>query len=1004
MRNLQELLDTLPFNDLPPAWTTFDLATFSRGKTLWDYQQAALTNALKALWRYYTEPRDYRPGETEVDVALRKQALYRWYTRYNLTGPALDLSLKRVRRDIETLLTDYYPISLPERGRLTGGIAYEHFINRMGFWMATGSGKTLVLVKLLELLWHLRGRGVIPPHNVMVLTHRDDLLDQLRVHVGEYNTMPASGGLDRPRMRLHDLRAYPDVMRSTPSLFGDQELPVFIYRSDNLSDEQKERIVDYRNYENAGRWYILLDEAHKGDREDSKRQHIYSILARNGFLFNFSATFTDPRDVLATAYDFNLARFVASGYGKHITILKQENRAFRERDDYTHVEKQKIVLKALLLLAYVRQARQNLPVGDDVAYHSPLLLVLVNSVNVEDADLKLFFREVERIAQGEVAASAFAEAKAELWAELKTGPELLFEGTQFQADAALYDALTLDSVRTSVYHTSGAGSIEVLTRPSDRQEIAFKLKTADRPFALIKIGDITDWLKRELAEYEVVAGFDDEGYFERLNHDDSDINILMGSRSFYEGWDSNRPNVITYVNIGTGTDAKKFILQSVGRGVRIEPLPNVRRRLQFLGDQVSDAQFTALRDVVAPLETLFIFGTNRQALHTVIAQMRQEEGDVPTHQLCLDLNPQVQGKTLLIPTYRLADRPLLEQRAPAKFPITENELALLQSYIDYLGDSRVLMARHHATPRQASLVQQTLADPHRYFRMDGRPYGDLNVLIPRLWGYLNIVPQEWNGLKPLADEIRHFQQIKVQLKDITELQGLIDGVRHYQDPVTMEAELDNRFLQERSITAEEYKAGIKRLGTLQPVATFRHPEGDLEIRHVAAHYYLPLILSEFERATYINHVIRHPSEVKFVHDLEAYLQKPDNGFTAFDWWLFSKLDETVDSVYLPYYDPNVNAIRRFNPDFVFWLQRGKEYHVLFVDPKGTQLSGYQHKVDGYASLFSDADTRQPRVWRYGDLDVYVHLALYTHDANLVSAGYQGYWYDRVEQLIPLSTV
>lgn len=91
---------------------------------------------------------------------------------------------------------------------------------------------------------------------------------------------------------------------------------------------------------------------------------------------------------------------------------------------------------------------------------------------------------------------------------------------------------------------------------------------------------------------------------------------------------------------------------------------------------------------------------------------------------------------------------------------------------------------------------------------------------------------------------------------------------------------------------------------------------------------------------------------------------------------------TVNSVYLPYYDPNVNAICRFNPDFVFWLQRGKEYHVLFVDPKGTQLSGYQHKVDGYASLFSDADTRQPRVWRYGDLDVYVHLALYTHDAKL----------------------
>jgi len=66
--------------------------------------------------------------------------------------------------------------------------------------------------------------------------------------------------------------------------------------------------------------------------------------------------------------------------------------------------------------------------------------------------------------------------------------------------------------------------------------------------------------------------FEDESYFERLNAPDSDVNILMGSRSFYEGWDSNRPNVANFINIGVGTDARKFILQSVGRGVRIEPV------------------------------------------------------------------------------------------------------------------------------------------------------------------------------------------------------------------------------------------------------------------------------------------------------------------------------------------------------------------------------------------------------------------------------------------------
>jgi type III restriction enzyme len=48
---------------------------------------------------------------------------------------------------------------------------------------------------------------------------------------------------------------------------------------------------------------------------------------------------------------------------------------------------------------------------------------------------------------------------------------------------------------------------------------------------------VSGWLKDELARYEVNERFEDESYFERLNAPDSDVNILTGSRSFYEGWD-----------------------------------------------------------------------------------------------------------------------------------------------------------------------------------------------------------------------------------------------------------------------------------------------------------------------------------------------------------------------------------------------------------------------------------------------------------------------------------
>ena len=224
----------------------------------------------------------------------------------------------------------------------------------------------------------------------------------------------------------------------------------------------------------------------------------------------------------------------------------------------------------------VRQVRADL-------YHRPLLMALVNSVNTEDADLKLFFRELVRIGKGEVDDETWAAAKAELRSELRERPDYLFEDEiKVRVDDNLWHRLSQDDMLRAVYNGNAPGEIEVLVRPSNQQEVAFKLKTSDDPFALVRIGDISDWLKQELAGYEINQHFTDEGYFERLNHPDSDINLLLGSRSFYEGWDSNRPNVIMYVNIGIGTDAKKFILQSVGRGVRIEPFKNQRKRLREL--------------------------------------------------------------------------------------------------------------------------------------------------------------------------------------------------------------------------------------------------------------------------------------------------------------------------------------------------------------------------------------------------------------------------------------
>ena len=49
----------------------------------------------------------------------------------------------------------------------------------------------------------------------------------------------------------------------------------------------------------------------------------------------------------------------------------------------------------------------------------------------------------------------------------------------------------------------------------------------------------------------------------------------------------------------------------------------------------------------------------------------------------------------------------------------------------------------------------------------------------------------------------------------------------------------------------------------------------------------------------------------------------------------------------------------FKPDFIFWLKKGNRYCIVFVDPKGTGRTEYEHKVDGYHILFEE--NRRPKL-------------------------------------------
>ncbi|MBZ1345518.1 MAG: DEAD/DEAH box helicase family protein, partial [Candidatus Nealsonbacteria bacterium] len=760
---LQNIIDDISFENLPAKWQGFDFAQFSKDKTLFDFQKQGLQNALKGLWLYFKDKKE------------DKQSLYNHYQANDFTEN-FDYDLKkREGKKTAKYLLEYdkdYPAS-------DSKIPFSHFINRMSFWMATGSGKTLIIVKLIELLGKLIAEKELPARDILFLAHRDDLLDQFKNHVEEFNSFNFD-----TKINLKNLRDYESVKRENALPFAKNEITVFYYRSDLISDEHKEKIVNFKNYDNSGKWYILLDEAHKGDKEDSKRQVLYSILSRNGFLFNFSATFTDPRDFATCAFNFNLVDFVRDGYGKHIYLSSAEIDAFRSKNDFSKLEKQKIVLKTLILLTYIHKYFEKVRKHEETLYHRPLLLALVNSVNKPDADLQLFFREIESIARERP--RLFDSAKEEIISELLKHKKYQFEDDlEFAFDEKEFAKIDYESVLKYAYNAKKPGAIEISFRPSDKSQVAFKLVTSDRYFALIKTGEMPQWLRDELGRFNVNHRFETEGFFQTINREDSEINVLMGSRSFYEGWDSNRPNMILFVNIGVGSDAKKFVLQSVGRGVRIEPQKYQRRRLKELLNikEIKEQLFNKIQNLILPIESLFVFGTKVDIVEKIIDSLKPEgqekslgetfilNPEAQKHPLLVPvylgeafiLNPEAQKHPLLVPVYKTAERIFAEEKNPQKYSISREDFDITSQFYGFLGD-KIALAKYDCEVKVLKKTKESFSreNKNRYYTL-GKNEPSLfepELILDRIFDYLGVKSKEFEKFKELENEIVHFKKVR----------------------------------------------------------------------------------------------------------------------------------------------------------------------------------------------------------------------------------------------------
>ncbi|GAA9888037.1 DEAD/DEAH box helicase family protein [Helicobacter pylori] len=891
--------EELNTNEINEPLERLDFKSFDNNKELLDYQQQALINAFRMLAAYFG------------DFKENKKEFYAFYQKH-YSFANCDFTNKK----LNPLLKSHFKVE-------NHCVSFENFINRLAFYMATGSGKTIVIIKLVELLSVAMGMGLIPKKNLMFFSANENLIKQFEKEIEKYNR-----GKDfSKQIDFKNLKSitHKDFHRAPKDSFIKQ-IALFYYRADLMSDEEsKENLLNYKDYWDNGENYVILDEAHKGNKSESKRQAIFSLLSLKGFLFNFSATFTEESDLITAVYNLSVGEWVKLGYGKESVLLKKNNlNAFKELKDLNDREKEIALLKALLLLGMQKRYQT------EGYFYDPLMLVFTHSVNVKNSDAEIFFKTLARVIENDDG-SDFLKAKEDLLEELKA-PEFLFsddkdKGYKVNVFKESLKSMDFKGLKEEVFYASN-GHIEVIINPKNNQEIAFKLNTSDKVFCLIRIGDITEWICEKLKSVKVVSknlSFKEESYFSQI--DKSSINILVGSRTFDTGWDSTRPSVILFLNIGLDDDAKKLVKQSFGRGVRIESVKNQRQRLAYL--DIDEAIKEKLKPNAAMLETLFVIPTNHASLEAILKFQKESEnkGENRGSWREIKLEKTRIEHALFVPCYRKEQTNALKISPSASFKMSEKNFKDLKEYFHLMSEKHFILKHEIYNPKDYELLKDLIQTAH-FKKVSTWHYKDLDYMISEIKGKLypnqKVPKDEFNALD--SEKIVHFKRVKVRADKKEKLIQTIQEVKEY-------APLD----KERMKIVQ---------GEIDPYDIEKHKQDrtfkvdEAELLKLKEHYYTPLIKAK--NCDWLKHVVKVKSESDF---LEELLKITETLQENYDFWAFSKIDEHLDNLFIPYIDNA--AERRFFPDFIFWLQKGDTQIICFIDPKGIIISDYQHKADAY---------------------------------------------------------
>ena len=821
----------------------------------------------------------------------------------------------------------------------------EADLTKLAYWMATGSGKTLILHLNYHQFLHYNNE---PLDNILLITPNEGLSEQ---HLSEL----AVSGIPARRFDLNH-----------SGLFTGGKNAVQVIEITKLVEEKRGGGVSVPVEAFEGRNLIFVDEGHKGSGGEVWRKY-RDALGATGFTLEYSATFGQAlsatrKDPLTAEYgkaivfDYSYRYFYGDGYGKDFRILNL-------KEDSREEQTESLLLGNLLSFydqqrIFQEQAEHLRPYN----LEKPLWVFVGSTVNAvysknkeKRSDVLTVARFLHHVLENK---RGWVVKGIEKLLEGKSGlatPEGMdiFAG-RFESlrETGLAPQTLYADILARLFHTPAGGGLHLCAIRGSAGELGLKAGGAEDYFGLIYIGDTSEFKKLVendqagiILEEDVIAG----SLFENINRSDSWVNVLIGAKKFMEGWNSWRVSNMGLLNIGKKEGSQ--IIQLFGRGVRLR------------GKGHSLKRSAAIEGTHPPrvrlLETLNIFAVRANYM----AQFRdylEREGVETEETINLPLfvwaNEDFLKRGLVLPRSEAGrdfakETDLLLEADPGvrvavdmsvKVQAMESSAAGLHTAEVSAGAGQII------PPESLALVdwEQAYLDLLAYKERRGLKNLVIRPEAPRMIienGNYTLVTDE-AVVKPRSFAERALLQEAVthifrkyadnfyrNRREKWESRNLVYKTLNKSDPNlafnrdVVRERTEGTYVVKVRRSDKELIDAIKKLG--ENVDRLRNQEtNELPRIYFDRHLYLPLLLEKNDKPHTVPPGLKE-SEGQFVRDLKAYwAAEKDESLAGKEVFLLRNLSRGSG---VGFFEES-----GFYPDFILWVVDGKSQRLVFIEPHG----------------------------------------------------------------------